>query len=351
MKGLGFVLFQNCKLTFGHTRSTIADLQRRRLLFIPNFIAELITKSKWTSLETLNNKEDGKLYIDYLDFLVDEKVGFYIEEKDSAGFVNLNEEYETPNLIDYAIIDINEENLKLFFIAFDQIIDIRCQHLHLRSFGQLSEETLCRILDHFKHSAVENIELLIQDFPELDKNYLNSFSAKYPRVTDIIIHSSNKEIATEDVEELNLIFTKEKINSEAHCGYISTELFSINYYSYLESKNANSCLNKKVGIDSNGNIKNCPSLTQSFGNIIDTKLRAVLDQPEFKKVWSITKDDIEICKSCEFRQVCTDCRAYLQDPENGLSKPLKCGYDPFIGEWSDWEKLADNLKGIEYYKF
>ena len=59
---------------------------------------------------------------------------------------------------------------------------------------------------------------------------------------------------------------------------------------------------------------------------------AVADS-EFKKVWLINKDQIDICKDCELRYACSDCRAYTVDPEKLNSKPVKCGYDPYQGEW------------------
>jgi hypothetical protein len=56
-----------------------------------------------------------------------------------------------------------------------------------------------------------------------------------------------------------------------------------------------------------------------------------------------------VCKDCEFRYICTDCRAYLEDPYNEYSKPLKCGYDPYTGEWSEWSTNPLKQAAIKYY--
>ena len=90
----------------------------------------------------------------------------------------------------------------------------------------------------------------------------------------------------------------------------------------------NSCLNRKISIDVDGAIKNCPSMSQNFGNIENTTLKESLKHSDFKNNWNITKDQVSVCKDCEFRYICTDCRAYVEKPENNYSKPLKCGYDP-----------------------
>lgn len=74
-----------------------------------------------------------------------------------------------------------------------------------------------------------------------------------------------------------------------------------------------------------------------------------LEHPDFKKYWYIHKDQIEVCKDCEFRYICTDCRAYLEDPDNLYSKPLKCGYDPYTCEWEEWSTNPLKQQAIEYY--
>ena len=95
----------------------------------------------------------------------------------------------------------------------------------------------------------------------------------------------------------------------------------------------NSCLNRKVSIDAAGEIKNCPSFGGSFGNAREVSLHGAVARRDFRELWSVHKDQIEVCKDCEFRYVCTDCRAYLSDETNRLSKPAKCRYDPYTAEW------------------
>ena len=137
------------------------------------------------------------------------------------------------------------------------------------------------------------------------------------------------------------------------CGVVSKEYFSVNQSTYFESISFNSCLNKKISIDKEGNVKNCPSMPQSFGNIKDTTLEEALNHPDFKKYWNVTKDMIEFCKDCEFRHICTDCRAYTErsnfEGEIDLSKPLKCGYNPYTNDWAEWSTNPLKQNAIEYY--
>lgn len=116
----------------------------------------------------------------------------------------------------------------------------------------------------------------------------------------------------------------------------------------------NSCLHKKLSIDVDGNIKNCPSMPKSYGNVNEISIDTVLLNDNFKEFWSITKDNIKVCKDCEYRYICMDCRAYTEQnhfSQNNLdiSKPLKCGYDPYTGIWEEWSKNPLKRKIISYY--
>ena len=78
-------------------------------------------------------------------------------------------------------------------------------------------------------------------------------------------------------------------------------------------------------------------------------MNLAINSDGFKDKWRITKDQIEICKDCEFRYVCSDCRAYVENPEDIYSKPLKCGYNPYTCEWEEWSQNPLKQRGIEYY--
>lgn len=131
----------------------------------------------------------------------------------------------------------------------------------------------------------------------------------------------------------NILYVSDLISSSSHCGFVSPEYFNINITLFTEAQKYNTCLNRKIAIDVSGNIKNCPSLEKSFGNIEDTSLHNALIHKDFRKFWEINKDQIEVCKDCEFRYICTDCRAYITDDNNSFSKPSKCSYNPYLAKW------------------
>ncbi|HLL83069.1 MAG TPA: SPASM domain-containing protein, partial [Longimicrobium sp.] len=113
-----------------------------------------------------------------------------------------------------------------------------------------------------------------------------------------------------------------------HLGY-----FSVNLELFSEGQRFNSCLNRKISVDRFGEIRNCPSTPRSYGHVHDTSLHSALAHREFRELWEVNKDQVEVCRDCEFRYVCTDCRAYIAEPADRFSKPSKCTYDPYTARW------------------
>jgi SPASM domain peptide maturase of grasp-with-spasm system len=169
------------------------------------------------------------------------------------------------------------------------------------------------------------------------KNFI--FLEHNKRIRNIFFYSSpnNDSLKFFDDNISNVVFCTKQIDYKNECGLIRGLDFRINQFLFLESFSYNNCLNKKFSISCDGNIVNCPSLQQEFGNInnIASKdLLNIVNNNDFKNYWHICKDKIEICKDCEFRYMCMDCRAFIKDPENIFSQPAKCGYNPYIAKWN-----------------
>lgn len=121
-----------------------------------------------------------------------------------------------------------------------------------------------------------------------------------------------------------------------HCGAIHLKsLLRPRPNLFAELHHFNGCLNRKVSLRADGSICNCPSMRASFGADV-SKLADVVRSPEFQKPWRLNKDRFETCHGCEFRYVCTDCRAYLES-DLSLGKPARCSYDPATGIWAGSE--------------
>lgn len=144
------------------------------------------------------------------------------------------------------------------------------------------------------------------------------------------MHTSPEEFISRSNGSLH--FVRESLLDNSCCGIIDPALFVTNQMFFLESINKNSCLNKKLSISNNGDIKNCPSLPKVFGNIINDDPLSIILSSQYQYLWNVTKDQIDVCKECEFRYICSDCRAFLNSE---FDKPLKCKYNPQTAQYEN----------------
>lgn len=61
-----------------------------------------------------------------------------------------------------------------------------------------------------------------------------------------------------------------------------------------------------------------------------------------ENILQLNKDKIEICKDCEFRYTCFDCRPNTLNGEF-FEKPWYCTYNPYTGKWADVEEFIASL--------
>ncbi len=347
---LYFNLFACCMVVSGAQRSIICDLQRNTYIFIPNSLLSIIDYSNTMTIGELKSHLNHEFDIQIEEFyekLVKEDLGFFTSNPDL--FPVIDKSWKSPLKISNAIVDINENSQSDFEKVFSQLDQLGCKALQIRIYSEINTNYLHDLLKLLKTSRLTSVELFLpfgSDFYSMGQ--LQDIVDKHLRITSIVVHSS-KSNEMEVHKNTQLIFTQQKLNSHLHCGKIAEQFFSSNISLFTESQHHNSCLNRKISIDTQGNIKNCPSMPESYGNIRNTTLSEALEKPGFKKYWDITKDQVEVCRDCEFRYICTDCRAYIEDPENMYSKPIKCGYNPYTCEWEEWSTNPLKQKAIEYY--
>lgn len=330
-----FILFSNCIPVKGASRSIICDLQLSRYRTIPNLLVEILSHSRnktISEIKKLYNNQYDKGIDAFVKLLIDEEWGFYTDTPES--FPELDLKWESPSLITNFIIDINKKSNFNYKKIIDQLNELRCEALQVRCFDEIDIQTFFNIAEIAKESCLINMEFILKYSMETTTEVLKKIMETNRRIRYFYIHSSPEdkyEILPDNAG--NIYYIKQVIDSDNHCGIIHPDFFRVNIELFTEAQKHNTCLNKKLSLDTKGEIRICPSLKKSFGNIKDTPLKSLISNSEIKKMWGINKDQINTCKDCEFRYICTDCRAFLSDENNPLSKPLKCNYDPYTAQW------------------
>ena len=341
------ILFENLRLVKGYTKSLLIDLQRNETWNIDNEISTFLIKYNRKKVEDVI-LDDEKIT---LDLLIKNEIIFITSKPEL--FPTLALDWDSPFEIVTMVYDIKIFDKNTFnALLQEDKFRYSSKSLQIRFFDKINRSDLYLILQKLHdETRIMSFELVLFFDDEYSEGFYDDFVLKFKRVSVVYVYNStdNKMMHKTDNNFGFFIFSTNSIKSEKNCGQISLSNMVININLFTESINHNSCLNRKISIDTEGYIRNCPSMKEHYGNIKNTTLQEALAHPDFKKYWFVNKDQISVCKDCEFRYICTDCRAYIENPEDMYSKPLKCGYNPYTCEWEEWSTNPLKQKAIEYY--
>ncbi|MBW7675217.1 grasp-with-spasm system SPASM domain peptide maturase [Chryseobacterium chendengshani] len=329
----------------GYSQTTLIDVVNSQVFFFDNKFFEILHELYYYGKAYIEEELFEILSVN--NFII---IGSQIEEYPRLDIANM---FNSIFFIENCIIDRNKNSTYDILNILKQLDYLHCKYIQFRFFDYTSDlYTIIKYLND-SESFIQNVEIIIKK-PKASLDKISNLFYQNLRVNKLVLFGGDKTEVLENLEGRIFYETQSQINDSKSCGFISLNNFYINKYHFKEANNVNSCLHKKISIDSEGNIRNCPSMPQSFGNINDTTLEEALNHKDFKKYWNLPKDKIEVCKDCEFRYICTDCRAYTErthEDNEGLdiSKPLKCGYDPYTGEWEEWSTNPLKDKAIKYY--
>ncbi len=337
------MLFANCKPVCGYLNAIICDLQRGAIYKIDKEFYKILTEYKDKTIADILSTYDDQYEEDIISFIsqiLNLDLAMLTNNKEE--FPELSLEWDSAAIVENMIIEYSR-NLKANLEELIQdLVLLGVKHIELRFYSVEDVNDLEYLLDEFQKTKIRGVYLVLPDTGIVD---IIELSKKYQRISQILVTNVNAQ-RLDTYNNVSRIWAIDKvIKDNSNCGQVGRSFFCSNVRMFTESQNFNTCLNKKLSITSEGDYKNCPSMNETFGNIITTRLSEVINHKELKNLWGINKDEIEVCKDCEYRYVCTDCRAFRKDSENIYSKPLKCGYDPYTGEWADWNmnELIDRV--------
>jgi len=117
------------------------------------------------------------------------------------------------------------------------------------------------------------------------------------------------------------------------CFQEQAEFMEVDRETFRRRTCGNGCWQGKLTISSTGDVYPCiMQRDEACGNVRDLSLRQIIDGP-IRKYWGLSFDQIEVCRDCEYRYACPDCRPIAFGSTGRLTaKPPHCSYDPYRGE-------------------
>lgn len=314
----------------GASRAILCDLQRGAYFHVPMDVYTLLTEYQGRSVAEIKADLPAEA-ADAVDaafaMLLEHELGTFA----GGDLPPLELTYERPELVNNAVIDVNRGSRHDWPAIFAELDGLGCVHVELRFYDAVTLDELDTILEPTRLGRLRSIQLLVPH-AGWSEDDLEGLARRHPRVASVAIHGAPARATLRPGRRLAVSAHRERIESSDACGKIHPGYFTTNLDTFGEAQRWNTCLNQKIGIDVAGKIKNCPSCTECFGDAGRTPLADVVRLDAFRRAWSVSKDQVEVCRDCEYRYICTDCRAFTTggDPHG---KPAKCAYDPYTGEW------------------
>ncbi|MCW3465788.1 grasp-with-spasm system SPASM domain peptide maturase [Chitinophaga nivalis] len=332
-------LYADCFPVKGHTRTALYDISRKHSYFFDNCFYELLQELKDKSIgevaAMLPAAEDVAEFEKFIQYLQQQELATIVD--DLSVFPPMSLEWDHPSEITNALIDVREK-MHNFQQLFEELETLNCQHIQIRSYRPLSVDEVTDVLSHTTGKGFNSVQIMMPFTDGETSNALATVIKTYS-IGYLIFHSVPAGLLEESRSQCNpeeIMFTDQVIDSCHACGIINQKSLSLLPLSgFIENIRFNGCLNRKIAVDENGRIKNCPSFDNHYGYAGEVSLTAVAAREAFRQRWYINKDTIRVCKDCEFRYICTDCRAYTTESHDEYAKPAKCKYDPYTGVWAE----------------
>lgn len=111
--------------------------------------------------------------------------------------------------------------------------------------------------------------------------------------------------------------------------------FTITKEKFINAMYANTCWYGKCAITPTGNIIPCEfERSIVYGNVRQQSISQILNGDKLKEFWHLDFSKIQICKDCEYRFSCKDCRPLgFSLCGNITQKNPRCLYNPYTGKW------------------
>lgn len=360
--GKHVLLFTDCVPVEGHTASAIYDLTRGRISTFPSEYFPLFklfrTHRLGQLLDTFSADDRANLH-DFFGFLLSNEYVAFVDEL--APFPEISSAWDAPCAIENAIIDVNTQRHDYRKIV-SELDALGCEHLQVRSYSPVfTVSDLVDLARLCRGTSIQTLQAVIPHDPMISDDDYVSVVTSNRILVGLVVHSASQDRqirvdygargTSARLVAVEIEMTTKKLESNLDCGSITKkQLLRPSTPTFNELHHFNGCLNRKISIDENGQVRNCPAMGRSFGHHQSVTLSDIVAGPSFQSAWRARKDEIKVCQDCQYRYACTDCRAFLEDPDSEDSKPLKCGYDPYTDSWTDWRGRPGAAATWETYR-
>lgn len=323
------ILAPCCVIVKGYTHSCIYDLQRNGIYRFKNKYLALFRGEGMYGNVVVKAGNLSKNEYRFLDGL--KKKELCIETYDSDFFCPIDtSEVYTERCCENAIVDRDLWSEYSMEKVSRTLSYLDCAAVCIRYYDKMTIDEIDLDVEKFEESTIVHLEIHFTPRYEISENDIREYKRKRGRVCAVYLYSQTESKVCVLGNNLVIVYTTEMLRDSSQCGYVSEKMMCAQTQFYVESKNYNNCLYRKLSIDVHGNIKNCPAMRDIFGSIYESEeeVKRIFLSETFSSIWNVRKDLVDTCRDCEYRYACQDCRCFRLTKDI-YSKPRKCKYNPY----------------------
>ena len=316
----------------GYNRGIIFDFQRDDYDFVPNSLIDFVN----TYDKKVLSSEIEEEFVDYISFLIEKEYCFFCDEFDFNLFQKVSLEYEEYSKIQNAFVEL-DNSFNIIFL--NKLVQLGCSYFLfiVNKNAAFDLEKLTELIDHLNNQLVDSVIFYFEDSKSYNLLDLNNLINNYNIISKVVFFSQNQSAVDDTILEFEkILFLSQDFEVSEHSK--SPYNFNWSFKHYLEAQNFNTYFNKKIFINSKGDISNTYFFENSFLNIGNSTYEEIVDFLNDKKnweLWYVSKDDILICKDCEFRYICNDVQIPVKLTNNKWKMNKECNYNPLISKWNN----------------
>ena len=326
-----YKLHSSCFIVKGISIGNIYDLRRGSIFFLPNSILDLLENYASKKISTLLNDYNNQLELinKYLDFLIENEIIFFTNDLDH--FPKISMSFRKPFRLDIVLMEIdNFDSHKKNIFQDDMLSEIGCTELVLISQTNATSN-LEKILKTLDKSKIQSV-IYLTDYKDYKPKKVSELTSNYLRLREVLIYNSPK--ITDKKSNNIIIFENNNIEDLLMRKIKSINDLVPNLEVYIEAQKHNIFYNRRIYIDNENRIKHTINQKETYGNISNENIFNIILDKNFNYLWNITKDDIIVCKDCQFRYLCPDNRIPIYDEKNKKYYHIEeCNYNPYTNQW------------------
>ncbi|KRB57905.1 hypothetical protein [Flavobacterium sp. Root186] len=283
-------LYAFCKIIEGKENFIICDFQKKSLKYIPDTLVSIINLLQTTEYEKVREQfsDQKAIFNSYVDFLISGKFAFFSDYREP--FTSIENDFETPEIINNSIIEYNFESYDLNK-ALKELDELYTKYVEIRLLSYKSDnlEELADTFEKCKSYGFRSIVIYIPYLNSSESAAIHKRLKNFGKIFKIIFYNSPEKNL--NVKAKNMLFIKHNAEEIRHNNFNEKNII-IDLRYYFESQKKNPYYNKKVCIDNKGTIKNCIKNKSSFGNIATDNISAIINKDDFQEFWNISHDQI-----------------------------------------------------------